>query len=111
MVKNKIALLEERLQLLRQLEQEQYNVGLDMISGSTILSIFEMFLKAPGQYARIKSEYITQPYVLEMIKEMPYVHKLTFDGMLFLLKHRCYIVLRIMSSLARPLQKRLGRLA
>lgn len=110
MVDNKIALLHERLAILNQLRQEQFEVGFELISGSTILSIFEMLLQAPDQYARIKSEYVTQPEVLQMIKEMPYIHKLTFDGTLFLLKHRFYRLLRFITCLARPLKRRLGNI-
>lgn len=108
MVDNKLLLLHERIKLLRQLKQEHFKVGFDLISGSTILSIFEMLLNAPDQYTRIKSEYITQPEVLKMIKEIPYIHKLMFDGALFLLKHRCYLLLRFITCLGRPFKRSLG---
>lgn len=111
LVDNKIALLHERLSILKYLEQEQFHATTDMIAGSIILSIFEMLLKAPEQYKRIKSEYILEPNVQNMIKQMPYIHKITFNVPLFILKHRCYLLLRIATLLARPVKRRLENIS
>ena len=96
LVKNKCALLKERLRILEHLKQNYPFVSYDLITGATILSIFEMYLLAPKQYRVFRTDYLKVPAVLKMIQNMPYIRKASFDLPLFLLKHRCYLILHVL---------------
>lgn len=108
LVSNKIALLKERIRIIDSLLHQYPEVNYDMIAGATILSIYEMLLLAPKEYHRIKAEYITTPAVLEMIRNMPYVGKTTFDVPLFLLKHKCFYPLHLLFMTAGIARNRIG---
>lgn len=105
LISNKCNLLKERISILNTIAPHENTPNYSLITGATIFSIFEMLLLLPDEYKTVRDEYILEENVQKMIKLMPYVHKLVFDGPLFFLKHKLYYPLHLIFAVLSKLNK------
>lgn len=103
LIASKIALVEGRTALVKQLKDAGYSVGLKSFVGNNILSVLEI-MKSNGFNNREKvCTYINHPVVRESVKLMPYIRKLKFDLPLMLLKIRMHLLLFLCIRLAQKM--------
>lgn len=90
---NKIALLNERTDIVENLRKRGFNYSIKDFAGSNVMSCFELAIKMPFTARRETRKYLSNPIVKDSIKIMPYAGMIKFDLPLFMLKHNLSILL------------------
>ncbi len=100
MIRNAVAVLNARKQLVKKLKEKGYDAD-EWVCGSTLFTLFELMGTIKSKtYPILRDNYIKDPFVKGVIKDMPFVGKRIFDINLLLMKCHLYPVVFLMTRLA-----------
>lgn len=86
LVRNKMALLEARSNIVKDLNERGFNFSVKDYAGSNVMSCFELIIKMPFSARRETKKYISNLLVKESIKILPFTGRKKVDIPLLALK-------------------------
>lgn len=86
LVRNKMALLEARSNIVKDLNERGFNFSVKDYAGSNVMSCFELIIKMPFSARRGTKKYISNLLVKESIKILPFTGRKKVDIPLLALK-------------------------
>ena len=86
LVGNKMALLEARSNIVKDLNERGFNFSVKDYAGSNVMSCFELIIKMPFSARRETKKYISNLLVKESIKILPFTGRKKVDIPLLALK-------------------------
>ncbi len=101
MVKNKIYSLQIRADIIKNLNERGYDLGIDSYAGSNVLSVIELINNSAESYSDMK-KYWMDSRVKESVKRVPYIGNVKFDVSLFLLKcHMPWLLFAVIRAMKK----------